>query len=324
MTNITMKHIAGKIKNILAVMVITAVTTACVSGPDEKQPEAIEAANNALSIGVNHYNDSKQELAISYFNNALRDFRSIDHQYGIASSCLNLSKSHLSLGNIDTAEAYLKQAKNIIERENMASLNDHIRIIESSIAIENNQLNQAKEILQPLLANNSNNAYTLAAMQNRTRIAIAEMTANNNGEVKQWTEKFEQQIKSSEQNPANKARLARFKAALSSDPKEQETLFAEALDIYRKQTNRPGIAATLQEWADVLIQQNQPEAAQDKLLRALYIRQSLQDRNNSLKTLNSLAKITDDSKTKSWIEKLQNKQFKEWDGFVAAFNRFPN
>ena len=322
MTNITMKQIAGKIKNIFAVMTITAIATACVSGPDEKQPAAIEAANNALSAGVNHYNDSKQELAISYFNNALRDFRSIDHQYGIASSCLNLSKSHLSLGDVDTADAYLRQAKKIIARENIAQLNDHVRIIESSIAIENNQFSLAKETLQPLLKNNNNNDFTLAAVQNRTRIAFAEISSNND-EAKQWMEKFEQEIKSNGQKQSNIARLNRFKAALSHDASEQEAQFSAALDIYRKQTNRPGIAATLQEWADTLIQQNQPEAAHDKLLRALYIRQSLQDRNNSLKTLNSLAQISNDSTTNAWIEKLQNKQFKQWDEFVAAFNRFP-
>lgn len=318
-----MKHTTGKIKNILAVIAITLITTACVSGPDEKRPEAIEAANNALSSGVGHYNNSKHELAISYFKNALRDFRSIDHQYGIASSCLNLSKSHLSIGNTDTAEAYLKQAQRIIKRENIKQLNNHLSIIESSIAIENKQLAQAKEILQPLLTNNSNNAFTLAAIQNRTRIAFAEATADNNDEAKQWTEKFEQQIKTGAQNQSRKARLARFKAALSNDTSTQEKHLSAALDIYRQQTNRPGIAATLQEWGDVLIQQKQTEAAKDKLQRALYIRQSLQDRKNSLKTLNSLARISNDSKSQAWIAKLKNKQFKQWDEFVAAFNRFP-
>ncbi len=318
-----MKHTTGKIKNILAVIAITLVTTACVSSPDEKQPEAIEAANNALSSGVGHYNNSKHELAISYFKNALRDFRSIDHQYGIASSCLNLSKSHLSIGNTDTAEAYLKQAQRIIKRENIKQLNNHLSIIKSSIAIENNQLAQAKEILQPLLTNNSNNAFTLAAIQNRTRIAFAEATADNNDEAKQWTEKFEQQIKTGAKNPSRKARLARFKAALSNDSDTQEKHLSAALDIYRQQTNRPGIAATLQEWGDTLIQQKQTEVARDKLQRALYIRQSLQDRKNSLKVLNSLARISNDSKTQTWITKLKNKQFKQWDEFIAVFNRFP-
>ncbi|MCA1773753.1 MAG: hypothetical protein LC677_14575, partial [Halomonas sp.] len=94
-------------------------------------------------------------------------------------------------------------------------------------------------------------------------------------------------------------------------------------NIYRQQTHRPGIAATLQEWADVLIAHNQIEAAHDKLLRALYIRQSLQDRNSSLKTLNSLAQTTSDSKIQVWTEKLQDRNFKQWNEFMTAFNRFP-
>jgi len=151
MTDSNMKHINRKIKAGFIILAVTLLSTACVSSPGEKQPEAIEVANSALSTGVGHYNDNKHELAISYFKNALRDFRSIDHQFGIASSSLNLSKSHLSTGNTETAEAYLEQAKRIIEREDIKQLSDHLSIIESSIAIENNQLAQAKEILQPLL-----------------------------------------------------------------------------------------------------------------------------------------------------------------------------
>ncbi|MCW8829991.1 MAG: hypothetical protein OQK32_00540 [Gammaproteobacteria bacterium] len=315
-----MKQSNQKTKTGLIILAITWLNMACVSSPNEQQPEAIEAANNDLSTGVNHYNDSKHELAISYFKNALHDFRSIDHQYGIASSCLNLSKSYLSIGDIDTADAYIKQAQRIIKRENIKQLNHHLRIIESSIAIENGQLSQAQEILHPLLTSDNSNAFTLAAIQNRTRIAHA---SNDKAEATQWTNTFEQKIKSSSNNQTYKARLARFKASLSDDTKTQNQYFDEALNMYRSQTNRPGIAATLQEWGDALIAQDQMESARDKLLRALYIRQSLQDRNNSLKTLNSLAVIFNDEKTGTWIGRLRNKHFKKWDEFIAAFSLFP-
>lgn len=318
-----MKHLIDKIKTGFAILVIALFCTGCVSGPDDKQPEAIEAANNALSNGVSNYGKSKYELATSYFKNALRDFRSIDHQYGIASSCLNLSKTYLSIGNIELAMAYLKQAQRIIQRNNIKQLDDHLRIIESSIAIENNQLTQAKEMLAPLLQNDNNNVFTLAAIQNRTRIAHAEASTDKT-EANKWTNSFEKKIKSGTSSQAQKARLARFKANLSDDKETQNKHFSEALNIYRSQTNRPGIAATLQEWGDALIMQKQTEVAEDKLQRALYIRQSLQDRKNSLKILNSLAQISDNNKTSVWIEKLQNKQFKQWEEFVAVFNRFPN
>ncbi|MCK5002913.1 MAG: tetratricopeptide repeat protein [Gammaproteobacteria bacterium] len=316
-----MKQLINKTKTRFTVLAITLLCAGCVSGPDDRQPEAIEAANNALSNGVSNYGKSKYELATSYFKNALRDFRSIDHQYGIASSCLNLSKTYISIGNIELADAYFKQAQRIIQRDNIKQLDDHLRIIESSIAIENSQLAQAKETLAPLLQNDSNNAFTLAAVQNRTRIAHAE---NNNDEATQWTNTFEQKIKSSSSNQKHKARLARFKANLSDNKETQNKHFGEALNIYRSETNRPGIAATLQEWANILIKQKKTEAAKDKLQRALYIRQSLQDRKNSLKILNSLAQISDNSKTGIWIDKLQNKQFKQWEEFVAVFNWFPN
>ena len=119
------------------------------------------------------------------------------------------------------------------------------------------------------------------------------------------------------------ARLARFKANLSDDSEKQNSYFGEALNIYRTQANRSGIAATLHEWADAQIQKKQTDDAIDKLQRALYIRQSLQDRKNSLKILGSLARISDNSIIREWVEKLQNKQFKQWDEFIAAFNRFP-
>lgn len=317
-----MKYLTRKIKTGFAILTIALLCTGCVSGPDNKQPEAIETANNALSTGVSNYDKNKYELAISYFKNALRDFRSIDHQYGIASSCLNLSKTYLSIGNPELAEAYFNQAKRIIQRDNIKQLDDHLRIIESSIAIENDRLTQAKEILEPLLQNGNNNAFTLAAIQNRTRIAHAE-AGSNKDEATQWTNTFEQKVQSGKASQSLKARLARFKANLNNNSASQNQNFSEALNIYRQQTNRPGIAATLHEWGDALIQHKQTEAAKDKLLRALYIRQSLQDRNNSLKTLNSLAKTSSNSKANVWIEKLKNNQFRQWDEFVAAFNRFP-
>lgn len=317
-----MKHLTEKIKIGFTVLAISLLATGCVSGPDEKQAEAIETANNTLSTGVSYYNNSKHELAISYFKNALRDFRSIDHQYGIASSCLNLSKTYLSIGNTDTAEAYLIHAQRIIKREKIKKFDNHLHIIESSIAIENKQLDRAKEILQPLLSNNDNNDFTLAATQNRTRIAFAESTDINMDDAKQWLDKFEQQIKST-RNPSRQARLARFKAFLSKDTSTQEKHLSTALNIYRKQTNRPGIAATLQEWGNVLIQHKKIEAAKDKLQRAIFIRQTLQDRKNSLKILNSLTMISDDSKTQLWLKKLENNDFKQWAEFIAAFNQFP-
>ena len=317
-----MKHLINRTKTRLVILAIALLSTACVSGPAEKKPEAIEAANNALSAGVSNYSKNKHELAISYFKNALRDFRSIDHQYGIASSCLNLSKTHLSIGNTELADAYLKQAQRIIERENIKQLNDHVRIIESSIAIDNNQLVLAKDTLAPLLTKDSNNAFTLAAIQNRTRIAHAEINGTKD-EARQWTDNFEQKIKASAGNQTHIARLARFKANLIDDREKQDRYFSEALNIYRTQTNRPGIAATLLEWGDAEIQRKQIEDARDKLQRALYIRQSLQDRKNSLKILVSLVRASDNAKTRVWIEKLQNRQFMQWDEFVAAFNRFP-
>lgn len=316
-----MTHLLKKIKNSFVILAITILTTACVSGPDEKQPEAIEAANNALSSGVNNYNKSQYELASSYFKNALRDFRSIDHQHGIASSCLNLSKTHLTTGNIETAEAYLQQAQRIIQQESLVQLVDHLRIIQSSIAIENNQLEHASKILAPLLQNDINNAFTLAAIQNRTRIAHA---SENKDDARHWTNSFEQKIKSISGSKTHKARLARFKANLSEDAEIQNKHLSEALSIYRNKTNRPGIAATLQQWAEILIHQKQIEAAKDKLQRALYIRQSLQDRKKSLKILNSLGKISNDAVINIWIEKLKDRNFKQWDEFTSTFNRFPN
>ena len=318
-----MKPSAKKMKIIIAVIIISLTASACVSSPSEKQAEAIESANDLLSTGVNHYNNNNHELAISYFKNALHDFRSIDHQYGIASSCLNLSRSHLSFGHLDTAEAFLIQARRIITQENINQLSNHLSIIESSIAIEKNNLDHAKEVLQPLLNISDNNSFTLAATQNRTRIAFAEIMDNNIEEAKLWMNKFEQQIKETH-NPSQHARLSRFKAVLSGDKNTQEKYLSQALNIYRQQANRPGIAATLQEWGTSLIQQKQIASAIDKLQRALFIRQSLQDRTNSLKILNSLATISGNNKTQAWIVKLQDKNFKQWDKFTAAFNQFPN
>lgn len=306
-----------------------ALLAACVGGPVEKRPEVVEQAYKSLGAGVSNYNDSKYSLAQSHFNNALRIFRSIDHQEGAASSCLNIAKVFLERGEVKSAQEYLTIAESIITSSALNNLTDHLAISKSSLAIANGDYSNAKQILKPLTNIKQDNSIKLAAIQNRIRIAIAETDL---GTARSLTTSFEKSLDTAGQaNTSYQARLFRFQAALSSDSTSADENLGRALTIYRQHTHRPGIASTLHEWGDIHLKNNKATAASEILLRALYIRQSIEDKAGSIRLLESLNKayvalgLTDMSKrTELWVNRVSAADFNHWDKFTEAFNSYPS
>ena len=102
-----------------------------------------------------------------------------------------------------------------------------------------------------------------------------------------------------------------------------------SLSISRSLANRPAIAATLTQWAQLDIKSQMPVQAEDKLLRALFIRHQLADVKNSLRILQKLQLIyadTDNNKqqlTNSWIKKISNAEMNDWQQLFSDFETYP-
>ena len=203
-------HLTQSIVKASSLLLAAILITACASDPGKQRPEVTENAYKNLSSGVSHYNKSKYVQAQSSFKSALNLFRSIDHREGIASSCLNIAKVHLEKHELFLAKDYLTIAESLITESNINSLNHHLAVTQSSLAIANEDFDNAKTILNPLIKITQNNAIKLAALQNRIRIAFAE---NDIDTAKKLTGLFSASL-SNHTDTTYQARLYRFSSQI--------------------------------------------------------------------------------------------------------------
>lgn len=305
---------------------LTVTTGACSSGPEEKtQLDSLTSPAKLLDQGIHHYNNNNYAKSIHDFDKALLQYRSIDNQSGIAKSSLNLAKTYMAINNNQTAGAYLVRANEVIQQASLVELNEHLHLLQSSLAINNARYEQASDKLELALAS-KNTPIQLAALKNRTSIAFHK----NDADKQQWLEKYRTlQQKHSENTASHLARIIRFDAESSHDDKEKTKLLARSLSISQKQAARTAIAATLSQWASVDIEQKRYREAEDKILRALFIRHQLGDVRNSLKLLQKLQTVYDRSAdqklslVENWIKKLQAQELSGWDALFSAFDRYP-
>ncbi|PCJ86625.1 MAG: hypothetical protein COA54_07865 [Thiotrichaceae bacterium] len=310
----------------LILCLLPLTTLACSSGPAEKPlPASITSPDNILSQGVLQHNNNDYPRAIHSFKKALTQYRSIDNQSGIAMSCMNIAKSQMANNHNDAAQKYLDKARSIITRASLKQLEDHLNLLESSLAIKNKSYTQALQLLKtPLISNNDN--IKLAALKNRTLISFNQKDENRQS----WLNEYKTlQSKNSQNTDSHLARILRFEAELTDNEREKFELLTQSLAISRQLANRTAIAANLTQWANFDIQKKALKEAEDKLLRALFIRHQLGDKKNSLALLKQLNKIyieTDNNKqthAKTWIEKLTQNQLIEWDQLFSVFDTYP-
>jgi len=299
--------------------------SACTSQPTDKPPELLGEANSLISNGVDQYNQANYSKATVLFEQAMYIYRSIDNPDGTASAYINLAKTAITQHELTRATYWLAQTRSIVDAEQLTALQNHITIIGSSIAIEQHDYTAAKNMLGNLLDASSKNIdpeTRLAAVQNRTRIAFAE-----NANAQAWTERYASLA--SDDQPHAQARLARFRAALSTDTGEQDKYYQHALDINRKLAWRPGIAATLSEWAEQNINVNNYSGALNKLERALLIRLDLRDNHNTAQVLTMLENTYEhlqepkkQQRAAYWKQQVANADFYDWDNVMKDFERF--
>ncbi len=315
-----------KVQRTFIIAVFCLGTVACASAPEiDPRPKLLISAEKYLELGVENYKQNNFSKAQAHFDRALFLYRNTDNPTGIISSCLNIAKTKLSSGQVNSARNYAQQAKIVIEREQVNGFDNHITLIESSIAIEDNQIDEARQILESLLNKTSSNAsIKTAALQNRTRIAFIE-----NSGIESWVKQYAEALNKPGQNTQlNRARLLRFKAALNPDTAKEK--LSGALSLYRETAHSPGIAATLTEWASHDNTNGDYPAATNKLLRALFIRTNLQDRKKIQKILQQLStnysqlgQTSKSERANYWQKKLDNEIFEDWDAIRFEFENYP-
>jgi len=310
----------------LTLFLLLSVFSACSSGPAEKPlPEAITSPAYLLDQGVQQYRGNNYARAINDFEKALLQYRSIDDRTGIATSCLNLANSYMAINNNDTAATYLMTANTVIEQESLIELEDYLRLLYSSLAINNTLYDEAQQEVTQVL-DSKDPVIQLAALQNRTIIAFAK----NDDDKKQWLDRYRTlQQDHTEISASHQARILRFEAELANEENSKAELLSASLAISRKLADRPAIAATLMQWAELDIAAEDLTDAEDKCLRALFIRHQLGDAKNTLLILEKLRAIyvitnnEKQQKAADWIAKLSASNLANWQQLFADFDTYP-
>lgn len=311
----------------LSLVLFACLLSACVSGPEQQTAEDVSKAEKLLAAGVSRYDAHDYRTAYDYFNKALYQYRSIDHPEGIVSSSINIARVLHASNQISLSKSWIKKARQLNQDylpDNHIELSHHIRLLDASIDIAENDTADAEQKLSRLLEENISSGIRLSALQLRTRIAF---TTNNDENI--WLKRYADAVDSGGKTAQqHKARLLRFQAALDKDKHDQ--YLQSALKIYRSITHQPGMAATLSEWAQFDISENKYPQAEDKLLRALLIRLELRDRPKVGSLLTQLETVYDQTgdteKGKDaayWKNKLGEPGFVQWQAIIKDLEDFP-
>ena len=296
----------------------------CSGGGTEKPlPDSITSPAYYLDQGFQHYSQNNYAQAIDNFNRALTGYRSIDNLVGITQSCLNLANSYMAINNNEVASEYLDKANLLVTDQTDIEIRDHLHLLNSTLAIKNKLHERALSELSTVL-NSPDNHTKLAALKNRTIIAFMEDASDRSN----WLKEYEELQKITPDSQAHLAHIYRLQATLNSDIERRDQLLEKSLGISRTLANRPAIAATLTQWADTLAQ-TKTDDAEDKYLRALFIRHQLGDVTNTLEILKKLDKVyqqTGDDKqqnTSKWIDALSQHPISNWSILLVDFDDYP-
>ncbi len=310
--------------NKLAVLVAAAWLAGCVSAPDPR-PLVYREGDRLLEQGVEAFADSNYPGAAALFRKALVRFQGVDDSAGVLRARMNLAEVAMALGRLDAVRDELRAARALLERSRADTYARRLRLLEAGLATREGDRRGAEKLLAPLLPGGGGEApdvppdrIALAALADRTRLAFEEDQAS----AEAWTTRLAHAIEKSGEAPLLRARLARFQAELArrqSHYGAADALLYSAHALYAAAAYRPGIAATLVEWAALAEEQGEREIARDRLKRALAIRLWILDRDGSLavleklRTLNAALGADDRAQAAAqWMDRLRHRKLEQW------------
>lgn len=292
-------------KNLLVPwLMLAGLLAACGSAPPPV-PATVTAVSNAMSGGMQAYAADHYAEARVFFGRALAEYQANDNRQGQVEALLDLADSALQQGDVTAARDYLSTARGIAVEDRLALL-PRIGLYDAYADLQSQNANGAASVLDALL----NDAATpldvkQAALFARTQAAF-DLKAADAGT---WLAKL-----SAGNDPRGQARLQRLQALAAratGDDNEAISLYTRALAAYQSAYYRPGIAATHEEWADVLLAKQDWANARIHLRRALNVRLSMYDASHSARILDNLQKADT-----ALGDAAAAKQDKEWADYL--------
>jgi tetratricopeptide (TPR) repeat protein len=274
---------------IVAGILTATILGGCGSRP-ARRPAVIANSQNDVSLGMRAYQDNNYSEARNYFSRALAQYRSVDARGNELEVLVDLADSALEQGEYTEAHDYLNDAQKIIADGGHSGLEPHIALLSAYADMQAGYERSAAGQLDALLkAATTPTDIQLAALLARTQTAFDLKAAD----AAAWLDKSGAALGKSPLplDSARYQRLQAYAAQTDGGDRQAAVLYASALDIYRGIYYRPGIAATLEEWAGLSIQRNDWTSARSQLQRALEVRLSMDDRTHSIRDLENLMRV---------------------------------
>ncbi len=273
----------------VAWLLVLMLLAGCGSRPVQ-QPVVAVNSNADMALGMRAYQDDNYSEARNYFSRALAHYRSVDARGGELYALIDLADSALGQGDYLSARGYLAATDTITDAVNYPGLKSRITLLQAYADMQAGDNQPAAKQLDALLAQTSLPAdIRRAALFARTQVAFDLKTAD----ASVWMNKLDKSLGSAPDtlSKARYQRLAALQAQSGGDYGKAAELYTSALDAYRGIYYRPGIAATLEEWAGLSMQQKNWVDARGQLQRALQVRLSMYDRSHSIRDLDKLALV---------------------------------
>jgi uncharacterized protein HemY len=238
-----------------------------------------------MSKAMAAYADNRYAEARNFFGRALAEYKSVDNRGAEAETLVDLADSALLQGDVTAARSYLLNVHSLVQAAALGALEPRLALLDAYTDQQAGDAAGAAAGLDVLLKAPALPAdIRQAALFARTQAAFDMKAADSAG----WLA----QIAASgvDKDGTGPARLDRLKALAAPDAAQAATLYAEALTLYQAAFYRPGIAASHEEWADLLLTQQDWAGARDHLRRALDVRLWMYDATHSARDLDKLGK----------------------------------
>lgn len=308
----------AKVNCIIGIIVFSTFIVAC-GGVSVSKPFVLQNAESYTANGLQAYKESDWEQAQRLFSRALSLYSGIDDQHGVLISLINLTEVSLSLRDYPTAKRYLDSAENIVKQASLSQYQRRVILLSIQKALQQNQISQAEILLQSLLPEFDHvvpsvipDAIQITSIANRTKVAFAQQLNET-----LWIQRYENALKlAANKNPELEARLLRFQSSWlqhQGNYQQSELHLQQALEKYKDNLLRSGIAVTLAELGQLNMDQSRWQEAQDYFNRSIAVYLQLKDREkvvyiaeNQVLVALKLGDLDHSKALKQWISQLKD------------------
>ncbi|MBC8210481.1 MAG: hypothetical protein H8E21_05385 [Gammaproteobacteria bacterium] len=281
----------------LSLIGLVILIQSCASAPQQR-PKAWIDAEQYLQQGTQAYHDDEYAQAADSFSQALKTYLSIDHYPGMIDSYSNLIETTIAIGNYALAHQQLEKIEQLMSDNHDSNRQTRVRLLKVKLMFNQADYAQALTTLQPLLPEfnaqqqlQNRNSNSLNIISSMARLSVT--TGRDDADL--WLQRFQQALQPDQ--PAS-ARYQALLLRLQAQRLQQQNKFADsasrleqALSLYHQQAYRRGIAATLQQLADLETRQQHWELADHYLQRALQIHLWTLNQHESIQILEQLVGI---------------------------------